>query len=104
MDFNIPIIGAEFLNLDDEKAHNLMIDYEAWVDKAFAEREINQEEAWDCYFGLLHECDIRGFDEDRKRIVSKIDITRYNPFLSKNPGVVFLTRLRAVHFGLVQSS
>mgnify|MGYP001573059767 FL=1 len=52
------------------------------------------------YFGLLHECDESRFLQDRPRILAKIDTKRYNPFMSKNPEIVMLARLRAVELGL----
>ena len=60
----------------------------------------SQEDAWDMYFGLLHECDDSRFLEDRPRILAKIDVRRYNPFMSKNPEIVMLARLRAAGLGL----
>jgi hypothetical protein len=32
---------------------------------------------------------------DRQRILGKIDTDKYNPLLSKNPGVVMIARIRA---------
>lgn len=93
------LILQEVLSRDEK--YDLIIKYEKWTDEALISGEITQFEAWDMYFALLHECDSMQFIEDRKRIVAKIDTKKYNPFLSSNPGVVFLARLRAQGMGLM---
>jgi hypothetical protein len=90
-----------FREMDDEAAHVLIRLYEQWTDLKLETRVISQEEAWDCYFGLLHECDCRDFLEDRRRILQKIDTKRYDPMKSSNIQVVFLALFRARDMGLI---
>jgi hypothetical protein len=80
--------------LTDEEAYETICVYEKWIDEHLAAGTITQETAWDCYFGLLHECDLRWFLEDRNRIVAKIDTKRYNPFLSNDPDVIRIAEIR----------
>lgn len=80
--------------LTDGEAYETIHRYETRIDEHLAAGTIPQETAWDCYFGLLHECDLRWFLEDRNRIVAKIDTKRYNPFLSNDPDVVRIARIR----------
>lgn len=80
-----------------EEIRNEILKYEKIVDEMLAEGKLTQEEAWDGYFGLLHECDVRELWEDRERILAKIDTEKYNPLESKNPQVVYLARLRLHH-------
>lgn len=77
-----------------------ILHYESEMDKLVEEGKVSEEDAWDGYFGLLHECDLWGFLEERRRIVSKIDTRRYNPFKSKNPAVHIIARLRMVRLNL----
>lgn len=87
---------AEEINrLPREERHRLLLEYEQFFDNALFAELMTQEEAWDGYFCLLHECDEMDFDEDRTRILGKIDTGRYNPFRSPDPGVVALARLRS---------
>lgn len=86
-----------------EEARREVLLYEARIDTLVLSGGISQEEAWDMYFGLLHECNERNLREDRERIVKKIDIHRYNPFASKNPQIRFLAQFRARAMGLVRS-
>lgn len=81
-------------HLDRENNRELILRYEARIDELLAAGEIDQEAAWDGYFGLLHECDLRWMWDDRDRILTKIDVKRYDPFLSKDPGVVMIARIR----------
>lgn len=83
-----------FKRLTSEEAKELILDYEKKIDAMFASGVITQEEAWDAYFGLLHECDCREFWEDRQRILSKIDTDTYNPFESKNSTVKLIAVIR----------
>lgn len=85
---------AEVNNLSPEAFYALLMETECEVDLCLAEAKMSQETAWDCYFCLLHECDLKEFWEARERILAKIDTNRYNPFLSKNPAVVLIARLR----------
>jgi len=67
---------------------------EKFFDQQFREGTIDQETAWDGYFGLLHECDERMMWEDRVRILQKIDTAKYNPLKSKNSGIVLIACIR----------
>jgi len=91
---------AELVSLSNEKARELIMRFEALTDQKLASGEICNEEAWDMYFGLLHECDERDLIEDRERIVAKIDTKTYNPFQSRNPMVVIIARIRAKGIGI----
>ncbi len=82
-------------DFSDKKALRRIREYEAQIDEKLALGAVAQEVAWDCYFSLLHECDLRWFWEDRNRIIKKIDTKRYNPFLSKDPDVVRIAQIRA---------
>lgn len=82
-------------DMDDVTAKAHILKYERMANWWLMVGKISQEEAWDIYFGLLHECDVRNFTEDRWRIHSKIDTTIYDPLASKNPRVVLLARIRA---------
>lgn len=90
---------AEMANLDQETARGLICQYEEWTDHNLAEGRIAQEDAWDSYFGLLHECDMRMLWSDRQRILGKIDTKRYNPWLSKHPTVIMIARIRIAVIG-----
>lgn len=83
---------------DKKEIRNEILKYEKIVDEMLAEGKLTQEEAWDGYFGLLHECDVQELWEDRERILGKIDVEKYNPLMSKNPGIVYLARLRLRSF------
>ena len=50
--------------------------------------------AWDMYFSLMHEAHMAGLIEDFYRLRDKIDLGKYNPFNSQNPGIIFLARWR----------
>lgn len=43
---------------DKEEVKKEILKYEKIVDEMLAEGKMSQEDAWDCYFGLLHECDV----------------------------------------------
>lgn len=78
----------------------MLLALETKTDVLLETEMISQEEAWDLYFGLLHECDDSRFLEDRPRILAKIDTERYNPLMSKNLEIIMLARLRAASMGL----
>ena len=86
------MIDPKFQNLTKEQALNLILHYEKEIDGLLAEGKITDWTAWECYFGLMYECNLWGFWEDRERIVSKIDKKKFNPFLSKNPVVIIIAR------------
>lgn len=81
-----------------EEIKKEILKYEKIVDEMLAEGKLTQEEAWDGYFCLLHECDVQELWDDRERILTKIDTEKYNPLMSKNPEVVYLARLRLRSF------
>ncbi len=87
--------AAEIAKLDRETARQIIYQCEAWTDRSLAEGIITQEKAWDSYFGLLHECDERLLWSDRQRILGKIDTKKYRPWLSKDPVVLMICRIRA---------
>lgn len=92
--------ARRFQEMGNELARGYIIAYEEWIGENLSAGKISQEDAWDMFFGLMHECDERGLIEDRKRILKNIDIKRYNPFRSKDQGVRFLAMLRARALGL----
>lgn len=89
--------------MDNETARREILKYEEWADENLALGNITQEEAWDIYFCLLHECDERGLLDDRKRIAGKIDAQTYKPLNSADPGVRFIAQLRARALGLIRA-
>ena len=93
----------EITRMSNEAAREEILRSEEWAKENLALGEITQEEAWDMFFGLLHECDERGLLEDRRRILAQIDTDVYKPFESKNPEIRFLAMLRARVHGLVKS-
>lgn len=70
---------------------------ETKIDQMLQSGAFNQETAWDMYFCLLHECDTQELWEwdARKRILSKIDRKKYNPFNSKNENIRAIAFIRA---------
>lgn len=103
IDFNglIVDLDSDIAKMSPEERHTLLLELEQKTDMAFAMGRMDQEEAWDSYFGLLHECDESHFENDRARILAKIDTKKYNPFKSKNPEIVMLARIRATGMGLL---
>ena len=94
----------EVNSLTREERHEMLLEHEEFADRNLAMELISQEQAWDIYFGLLDECDTSRFMEDRPRILSKIDIQRYNPLRSRNPWVVIMARSRMGIQGLVEDN
>ena len=95
---NISVSAEELLkcrNMSNTEALAEIVSYELWAEENLASGKISQEEAWDIFFCLLHECDERELIEDRERILTKIDTKKYNPFESAHGGVRFLAVLRA---------
>lgn len=86
------------MSAEDMRAQILHCECE--VDKLVEGGVVSEEEAWDAYFGLLHECDLWGFVEEWRRIVSKIDTQRYNPFKSKDPRVHIIARSRMIRHNM----
>ena len=72
------------------------------IDVKLAIGEMTQERAWDCYFCLMHDCDVMGLMEDFRRLYSKIDTKAYKPFQSRHLSVRFLAGLRARMKGLIR--
>ena len=87
-------IMHEVSKLTRDERHSILIKLEKYIDSKLYLGLIDQETAWDLYFGLLHECDESIFLEDRPRILEKIGTEKYNPLNSKNPDVVMLARIR----------
>ncbi|MDP3778795.1 MAG: hypothetical protein Q8R30_01945 [bacterium] len=81
-------------NLSNAEALCQIIQTEAFADESMEAHAITQEQAWDIYFGLMHECDERGLIEDRRRLHGKIDINVYNPFKSADNGIRVLAAIR----------
>ena len=84
--------------LSDQDMLAQILHYEKVLDQLAASERIFSQDLWDAYFGLLHECDIRGFKAERRRILAKIDTTQYNPFKSDRPEVHLIARLRLARF------
>jgi hypothetical protein len=95
---------SDISGLSREERHQMLLELETRADVLLETEMASQEEAWDMYFGLLHECDESRFLQDRARILAKIDTQRYNPFKSKNPEIVMLARLRASGMGLTSQN
>ena len=85
--------------LSNEDALHEIIQAESFADENLEAGTITQENAWDIYFGLMHECDERGLIEDRRRLCGKIDTHVYNPFESADSGirVIAAIRIRIIH-------
>ena len=94
------MIDPKFQNLTKEQAHNLILHCEKETDRLLMEGKITDWTAWECYFGLMYECNLWRFWEDRERIVSKINKKKFNPLLSKNPGVIIIARDILAHHGI----
>lgn len=92
-----------FASMDNNTARKYVIMYEEFAKQKLDTGEISEEEGWDMFFGLLHECDERGLLEDRVRILAHINTSRYNPFASKDATVRFIAQLRARMMGLIQA-
>lgn len=90
-----------YRRMDDNTMHALILHYEGKVDGLLAEGKLTQEDAWDCYFEMMNECDTRGFLGDFDRIRAKIDTARYNPLNSANPQIIQIVRYRAKMHGLI---
>lgn len=95
--------AARFASMDNDEAGEYIVEYEKWIKEKLKISEISEEQAWDLFFCLLHECDERGLVDDRQRILFHIDTDRYNPFESNNVGVRFIAQLRARGMGLVSA-
>lgn len=93
--------ASDISKLTREERHQMLLEFETRADFLLATSRITQEEAWDMYFGLLHECDESDFLTDRPRILAKIDTKRYNPFKSQHPGIIMLARTRSAGTGPV---
>lgn len=95
--------AVRFASMNNDEALQYIIRYEEIIRGKLDAGEISEEESWDVFFGLLHECDERGLLDDRKRILTHIDTRRYNPFESKDATVRFIAQLRARGMGLIQA-
>lgn len=94
------MINPKFQNLTPEKALSLIRHFEKEIDQLLSENKITEWKAWESYFGLMYECNLWGFWEDRERILAKIDREKFNPFLSKNPKIVIIARDIIARHGL----
>ncbi|MDP3770093.1 MAG: hypothetical protein Q8R40_04110 [bacterium] len=102
MDFEQHIRDAvRCQEMTNEEALIQIVRFETWADVQLEEGVITQVDAWDIYFGLMHECDERGLRDDRVRLCGKIDTSTYNPFKSQNSDIRFLATLRARMMSLV---
>jgi hypothetical protein len=90
------MIDPQFQSLTPRQALEAISHYENEADRLLATAKMDQWTAWEMYFALMYECNVRAlnhpemekeFDEARTRIVSKIDQKKFNPFLSKNPAI-----------------
>ncbi len=104
LDKGLYLMAMTVQSLSREQRLAMVIAFEAEVDAAFGQGLLTQEQAWDAYFSLIHECDEMRFRDHRPRILAKIDPKRYNPFRSTNPGIVMLARYRAEEMGLLGNS
>lgn len=86
------MINPQFKNLTKEQALGAILHYEKETERLLAEGKMTQWEAWESYFRLMYECNLWEFWEDRERSVSKIDQTKFNPFLSTKPEVILIAR------------
>ena len=91
----------EVQRMSNEVAREEIRRCEEWTNEKLLLGQIAQEEAWDMFFGLLHECDERRLLEDRRRILEHIDVKAYNPFKSKIPEIRFIAMIRARIHGLI---
>ncbi len=86
------MIDPNSQNLTPQQALDAILHYESEIDRLLAEGKMDQWTAWEAYFSLMYECNVRAFPdgelekeflETRERIVSKIDTKKFNPFASK---------------------
>ena len=102
MDIEDVKLAMRCQSMTNEEALQEIHRCEHFADVKLAAGEITQDQAWDVYFGLMHECDERGLMEDRHRLRAKIDVSLYNPMKSSNPGIHFIAMLRARMHGLIK--
>ena len=97
------MIDPELQNLPPEKALELIKRCEQEADRLLAENKISEWQAWEIYFALMYECNLRAIDPEykeyenelwiiRDRVIGKIDRERFNPLLSKNPAIILIVR------------
>jgi len=84
------MIDSEFQNLTSAEVLKLIWKYEEETDRLLAGGKMTQWRAWEAYFGLIYVCNLWNFDEDRERIVAKIDQKQFNPFESNNPNILII--------------
>ena len=85
---------ARIKRLTNEEVLVEILRCEGFADENLKAGKITQAQAWDIYFGLMHECDERGLLDDARRLVSKIDTRIYNPFESEDSGMRYLALMR----------
>lgn len=97
------MINPGLQNLPPEKALELIKYCEKAVDMLLEENKISQWKAWEMYFALMYDCNLRAIDPAnkeyeneflaiRERVVNKIDKERFDPLLSKNPAIFLIVR------------
>ena len=102
MDIEDVHLAMRCQSMTNEEALQEIHRCEHFADVKLAAGEITQEQAWDVYFGLMHECDERRLIEDRHRLCGKIDVAVYKPLQSPDPGIRFIAMLRARMHGLLK--
>jgi hypothetical protein len=85
-----PEFVRTFRTLSKEEKRREILKIESYVDEHVPSGPL----AWDMYFCLMHEAHMAGLSDDFYRLRDKIDLEKYNPFNSHNPGIVFLARWR----------
>jgi|SRR3989338_4313107 len=86
------MIDPQFQNLTSEQKLSAIRHYEKEVEQLFAAGKITEWDLWECYFELMYNCNLAGFNEDRERIADKIDKEKFNPFLSKRMEIIIIAR------------
>lgn len=95
--------AVKFASMDNDTARKYIIMFEEEAEKMLNAGEISEGDTQDIFFGLLHECDKRRLQNDRRRMLAHIDTEHYNPFRSKNAGIWFIAQLRARGMGLIKA-
>lgn len=79
-------------NLDSKRAREKILRLEKEIDCLLAEGKIDQWTGWESYFALMYEANLWNLYDLWKRLRSKIDKEKFNPFLSKNPDIILITK------------
>ena len=95
------IPDPDWRNLTPEETLALILQGESEVERLLVEGKITEWAVWECYFRLMYEANLwalkesalsREFWQIRERVAKKIDWTKFDPFLSKDPTVVLVAR------------